>query len=226
MPAREYRGPAPETCAISSTTIRRPYRAPTTSIRSRPWGSSASSSARSCMFQSTSNGKKEVTGANVLVAIFGEKDSHAVYYLQQQGVTRLDVVNFISHGITKTGSAESTKSGEGTPESEEAAAQKGNAACTVHAEPEPDGARRQDRSADRREQEVERVVQVLCRRRKNNPLLVGEAGVGQDRDRRRPRLARHARRSARYPARCDGVLARHGGRYSPARNTVVTSNSA
>jgi len=52
--------------------------------------------------QSTSNGKKEVTGANVLVAIFGEKDSHAVYYLHQQGVTRLDVVNFISHGITKT----------------------------------------------------------------------------------------------------------------------------
>ena len=51
--------------------------------------------------QSTSNGKKEVTGANVLVAIFGEKDSHAVYYLHQQGVTRLDVVNFISHGITK-----------------------------------------------------------------------------------------------------------------------------
>jgi ATP-dependent Clp protease ATP-binding subunit ClpA len=52
--------------------------------------------------QSTSNGKKEVTGANVLVAIFGEKDSHAVYYLHQQGITRLDVVNFISHGITKT----------------------------------------------------------------------------------------------------------------------------
>ena len=52
--------------------------------------------------QSTSNGKKEVTGANVLVAIFGEKDSHAVYYLHQQGVTRLDVVNFISHGIAKT----------------------------------------------------------------------------------------------------------------------------
>ena len=52
--------------------------------------------------QSTSNGKKEVTGANVLVAIFGEKDSHAVYYLHQQGITRLDVVNYISHGITKT----------------------------------------------------------------------------------------------------------------------------
>ena len=55
--------------------------------------------------QSTGNGKKEVTGANVLVAIFGEKDSHAVYYLHQQGVTRLDVVNFIAHGITKSRAA-------------------------------------------------------------------------------------------------------------------------
>ncbi|MFZ9759723.1 MAG: Clp protease N-terminal domain-containing protein, partial [Burkholderiaceae bacterium] len=68
--------------------------------------------------QSTSNGKKEVTGANVLVAIFGEKDSHAVYYLHQQGVTRLDVVNFIAHGITKTPPSqtpteEAASSGEG-----------------------------------------------------------------------------------------------------------------
>lgn len=74
--------------------------------------------------QSTSNGKKEVTGANVLVAIFGEKDSHAVYYLQQQGVTCLDVVNFISHGIAKTGNADAAKAGEGTPESEDPNAQK------------------------------------------------------------------------------------------------------
>ena len=62
--------------------------------------------------QSTGNGKKEVTGANVLVAIFGEKDSHAVYYLHQQGVTRLDVVNFIAHGIKKSDPPEPTKSGE------------------------------------------------------------------------------------------------------------------
>jgi ATP-dependent Clp protease ATP-binding subunit ClpA len=67
--------------------------------------------------QSTSNGKKEVTGANVLVAIFGEKDSHAVYYLQQQGVTRLDVVNFISHGIRKD-QAEPAKHGDGNAEGE------------------------------------------------------------------------------------------------------------
>jgi ATP-dependent Clp protease ATP-binding subunit ClpA len=62
--------------------------------------------------QSTGSGKKEVTGANVLVAIFGEKDSHAVYYLHQQGVTRLDVVNFIAHGIKKSDPPEPTKGSE------------------------------------------------------------------------------------------------------------------
>src|SRR3569623_1383318 len=74
--------------------------------------------------QSTSNGKKEVTGANVLVAIFGEKDSHAVYYLQQQGVTRLDVVDFISHGIAKTSRTDAAKASDANAESDEAAAQK------------------------------------------------------------------------------------------------------
>jgi ATP-dependent Clp protease ATP-binding subunit ClpA len=75
--------------------------------------------------QSTSNGKKEVTGANVLVAIFGEKDSHAVYYLHQQGITRLDVVNFISHGITKASAQKDQPKSEETPEeaSSEAAGQ-------------------------------------------------------------------------------------------------------
>ena len=99
--------------------------------------------------QSTSNGKKEVTGANVLVAIFGEKDSHAVYYLQQQGVTRLDVVNFISHGIAKTqqhGRRESERRECRVRRSRRA---EGNAARPVHAEPEPDGERRPHRSADR-----------------------------------------------------------------------------
>ena len=98
--------------------------------------------------QSTSNGKKEVTGANVLVAIFGEKDSHAVYYLQQQGVTRLDVVNFISHGIAKTNSGEAAKSTDANAEGEDANAQK-ETARAIHAEPEPDGEGRPHRSADR-----------------------------------------------------------------------------
>ena len=130
--------------------------------------------------QSTSNGKKEVTGANVLVAIFGEKDSHAVYYLQQQGVTRLDVVNFISHGIAKTSSSDAAKaSSDANPEAEDAAAQKETplAQFTQNL-----NQLAKDGKIDPligRELEVERVVQVLCRRRKNNPLLVGEAGVGK-----------------------------------------------
>jgi ATP-dependent Clp protease ATP-binding subunit ClpA len=130
--------------------------------------------------QSTSNGKKEVTGANVLVAIFGEKYSHAVYYLQQQGVTRLDVVNFISHGIAKTNSGDAAKTNsEANPESEDAAAQKETplAQFTQNL-----NQLAKDGKIDPligRELEVERVVQVLCRRRKNNPLLVGEAGVGK-----------------------------------------------
>src|SRR6201747_1565376 len=130
--------------------------------------------------QSTSNGKKEVTGANVLVAIFGEKDSHAVYYLQQQGVTRLDVVNFISHGIAKTNTGDAAKaSSDANPEAEDAAAQKETplAQFTQNL-----NQLAKDGKIDPligRELEVERVVQVLCRRRKNNPLLVGEAGVGK-----------------------------------------------
>jgi ATP-dependent Clp protease ATP-binding subunit ClpA len=74
--------------------------------------------------QSASNGKKEVTGANVLVAIFGEKDSHAVYYLHQQGVTRLDVVNFISHGVRKDQQADAQKAPEGAEDGQPEGQQK------------------------------------------------------------------------------------------------------
>ena len=89
--------------------------------------------------QSTGNGKKEVTGANVLVAIFGEKDSHAVYYLHQQGVTRLDVVNFIAHGIKKSDPPEPAKGGERRPRGGRGRREEreGLAARAVHAEPEP-----------------------------------------------------------------------------------------
>ncbi|WP_094806902.1 ATP-dependent Clp protease ATP-binding subunit ClpA [Bordetella genomosp. 2] len=124
-------------------------------------------------------GKKPVTGANVLVAIFGEKDSHAVYYLQQQGVTRLDVVNFLSHGITKQPQEESAATPKEQPGMEESA----------EARQSPLDQYANDLNAAAlagridpligREHEVERVIQVLCRRRKNNPLLVGEAGVGK-----------------------------------------------
>ena len=77
-----------------------------------------------------------MTGANVLVAIFGEKDSHAVYFLHQQGVTRLDVVNFISHGITKTPQAHPARA-RSEAEAEQDAGQPGGAARQLHAEPEP-----------------------------------------------------------------------------------------
>src|ERR687884_1484698 len=124
-----------------------------------------------------SSGKKEVTGANVLVAIFGEKDSHAVYFLHQKGVTRLDVVNYISHGISKVPQAQQAKT-ESDSETEHEA-QPGGAlenytlnlnALALSGKIDP---------LIGREKELERVVQTLCRRRKNNPLLVGEAGVGK-----------------------------------------------
>lgn len=129
--------------------------------------------------QSTSSGKKEVTGANVLVAIFGEKDSHAVYFLQQQGVTRLDVVNFISHGVRKD-QAEQVKPAESTQENEEAAS--GGKESPLEQYTQNLNVLAKQGKIDPligRDSEVERVIQVLCRRRKNNPLLVGEAGVGK-----------------------------------------------
>ncbi|MEZ7847827.1 MAG: ATP-dependent Clp protease ATP-binding subunit ClpA [Polaromonas sp.] len=131
--------------------------------------------------QSTGNGKKEVTGANVLVAIFGEKDSHAVYYLHQQGVTRLDVVNFIAHGIKKSDPPEPTKAGEGAAETEETA-EKSEKSSPLEQFTQNLNQLAKEGKIDPligREFEVERVIQILCRRRKNNPLLVGEAGVGK-----------------------------------------------
>jgi ATP-dependent Clp protease ATP-binding subunit ClpA len=133
--------------------------------------------------QSTGNGKKEVTGANVLVAIFGEKDSHAVYYLHQQGVTRLDVVNFIAHGIKKSDPPEPTKTGDGAEQSEEGGgSEKSEKASPLEQYTVNLNQLAKDGKIDPligREYEVERVIQILCRRRKNNPLLVGEAGVGK-----------------------------------------------
>lgn len=125
-----------------------------------------------------SSGKKEVTGANVLVAIYGEKDSHAVYFLHQQGVTRLDVVNFISHGISKVPQEKSSSSGEGGEEGEaEATAGGALESFTQHLNGLAMAGKIDPLIG--REKELERVIQILCRRRKNNPLLVGEAGVGK-----------------------------------------------
>ena len=132
--------------------------------------------------QSTGNGKKEVTGANVLVAIFGEKDSHAVYYLHQQGVTRLDVVNYIAHGIKKSDPPDSPKQQEPAAQENEEPVEKSEKASPLEQFTQNLNQMAKDGKIDPligREYEVERVVQILCRRRKNNPLLVGEAGVGK-----------------------------------------------
>jgi ATP-dependent Clp protease ATP-binding subunit ClpA len=132
--------------------------------------------------QSTGSGKKEVTGANVLVAIFGEKDSHAVYYLHQQGVTRLDVVNFIAHGIKKSDPPEPVRSADNPAEAEEGASEKNEKSSPLEQFTQNLNQLAKDGKIDPligREYEVERVIQILCRRRKNNPLLVGEAGVGK-----------------------------------------------
>ncbi|MBK7356948.1 ATP-dependent Clp protease ATP-binding subunit ClpA [Propionivibrio sp.] len=124
-----------------------------------------------------SSGKKEVNGANVLVAIFGEKDSHAAYYLQKQGIARLDVVNFISHGISKVpqGTVRSDPDVETEGEAQQASGPLESYtnnlnALALQGKIDP---------LIGREKELERVIQTLCRRRKNNPLLAGEAGVGK-----------------------------------------------
>lgn len=124
-----------------------------------------------------STNKKEVTGANILVALFSEKDSHAVFFLNQRAITRLDVVNYIAHGINKAGQSDIQKSQvDGDLEQENS--QKGALhdytidlnALALAGKVDP---------LIGREVELERVIQTLCRRRKNNPLLVGEAGVGK-----------------------------------------------
>ncbi|MDT7849104.1 ATP-dependent Clp protease ATP-binding subunit ClpA [Methylophilus sp. VKM B-3414] len=129
------------------------------------------------MLHVQSSGKKEVTGANVLVAIYGEKDSHAVFFLHQQGVTRLDVVNFISHGVAKIQENEQ-KSSSSEQETEGESVSTGaleNFTLNLNAQVV---AGKIDPLIGRG-LELERVIQTLCRRRKNNPLLVGEAGVGK-----------------------------------------------
>lgn len=129
-----------------------------------------------------SSGKKEVTGANVLVAIFGEKDSHAVYFLNQQDVARLDVVNYISHGIAKHGGDEPTRAQEeGESHSAEGGEGEGKGDALAEFAVNLNQLAREGRIDPLvgRSDEVERTIQVLCRRRKNNPLYVGEAGVGK-----------------------------------------------
>ena len=128
--------------------------------------------------QSASGGRKEVTGAHVLVAIFSEKDSHAVHYIQQQEIARLDVVRYLSHGIVKGEKEKEIMSPGKLSESDEDDVSKG---------PLEEYTQNLNQLASEgkidpligRSVELERMIQTLCRRRKNNPLLVGEAGVGK-----------------------------------------------
>jgi len=124
-----------------------------------------------------SSGKKEVTGANVLVAIFGEKDSHAVYFLHQRGVTRLDVVNYISHGISKVSQGNSAKTESDSDMDQETGVGGALESYTINLNMQALAGKIDPLIG--RGKELERVIQTLCRRRKNNPLLVGEAGVGK-----------------------------------------------
>jgi ATP-dependent Clp protease ATP-binding subunit ClpA len=131
------------------------------------------------VFHVQSSGKKEVNGANVLVAIFGEQESHAVFLLNQHDVARLDVVNYISHGISKVPEEQDDETGAGAEQEggEEAANRKPLEAFATNLN---DMARRgKIDPLIGRDHEIERTVQILCRRRKNNPLFVGEAGVGK-----------------------------------------------
>ncbi len=133
------------------------------------------------VFQVQSSGKKEVTGANVLVAIFSEQESQAVYFLNKQSVTRLDVVNYISHGISKVhGEDENQSLSSPGPDEEQPVESTGKTPLEAYATNLNEQAR--EGKIDPligRKHELERTIQVLCRRRKNNPLYVGEAGVGK-----------------------------------------------
>ncbi|MWD26654.1 ATP-dependent Clp protease ATP-binding subunit ClpA [Aquicoccus sp. SCR17] len=136
-----------------------------------------------------SSGRTEVTGANVLVAIFAERESHAAYFLQQQDMTRYDAVNYIAHGVAKDPAYGENRPVTGASDAEEESttgsttAEQGEAkesALAKYCVDLNDKARRGDVDPlIGRDKEVERCIQVLCRRRKNNPLLVGDPGVGK-----------------------------------------------
>jgi len=132
------------------------------------------------VFHIQSSGKKEVTGANVLVALFGERESQAVYFLNKQNITRLDVVNYISHGISKVHDEdEGIDPGMPPDEDGQSEAPSRNPLETYTVNLNEQARKGKIDPLIGRESEVQRTVQILCRRRKNNPLYVGEAGVGK-----------------------------------------------
>jgi ATP-dependent Clp protease ATP-binding subunit ClpA len=131
------------------------------------------------VFHVQSSGKKEVSATTVLVAVFGEKESHAVYLLNKQDVTRLDVVNFVSHGISKISGEEERDDEDIQAAEEEGGEPSGNPLDNFASNLNERARQGRIDPLIGRDLEVERTVQILCRRRKNNPLFVGEAGVGK-----------------------------------------------
>ena len=134
------------------------------------------------VFHVQSAGKEEVSGANVLAAIFSEQESQAVYFLKQENITRLDVVNYMSHGISKIEEARDQEDPDIEQQIDSESTQEGNAKSPLEAYAVNLNLMAKKGKIDSligREQEIERTIQVLCRRRKNNPLYVGEAGVGK-----------------------------------------------
>ncbi|WP_428034906.1 ATP-dependent Clp protease ATP-binding subunit ClpA [Amphritea sp.] len=131
------------------------------------------------VFHVQSSGKAEVNGANVLVAIFSEQESQAVYVLNQQGIERIDVVNYISHGISRIEENDSRPSDEGLLDSDSSADKEKSPLANFAVNLNEQAMSGRIDPLVGRDAEVERVVQILSRRRKNNPLLVGEAGVGK-----------------------------------------------
>ena len=129
------------------------------------------------VFHVQSKGKKAVTGADVLVALFGEQESHAVHCLKEQSIARLDVINYVSHGISKT--ASETAGAQPDAERPEGEAEQQSALDSFASNLNELAKAGKIDPLVGRNHEVERVIQVLCRRRKNNPLLVGESGVGK-----------------------------------------------
>ncbi|MBN0988643.1 MULTISPECIES: ATP-dependent Clp protease ATP-binding subunit ClpA [Amphritea] len=131
------------------------------------------------VFHVQSSGKAEVNGANVLVAIFSEQESQAVYVLNQQGIERIDVVNYISHGISRVEEDDSRPSDEGLLEGDNATDKEKSPLANFSVNLNEQALSGRIDPLVGRDDEIERVVQILSRRRKNNPLLVGEAGVGK-----------------------------------------------
>ena len=159
-----------------------------------------------------SSGREEVTGANVLVALFSERESHAVFYLQEQDMTRFDAVNYISHGIAKTAQRNEPRrvSGADDDAAAEKVVKKGSEALDAYC------VDLNDKSVQGkidpvigREKEIERTIQILCRRSKNNPLYVGDPGVGKTARRcwRRPPSSRSTWAHC-WPARAIAAISR------------------